>query len=290
MNLITIFTPTYNRCDKLKNLYESLCSQKNKNFIWLVVDDGSSDMTSIQFDTWIKEDIIKITYIYQKNSGKCCAMKRGISECNTNWFFCVDSDDFLLDSAVDTLISSICGIGEEYIGSVFPRQGFKTNFGWVPKTVCAIDVVDLRVLYNVKESAILLKTDLLKRIDIPYFVGEKFLSEEVIYIQLSKFGKFFVDNRVFYKSEYLNDGLTSNVFKLWQKNPNGTLFLLAMRYKYCRRYPFWIRVKEIMKSIMNFNALCMVTHKKISQETPNKILSFALFIPSVIWRKIRFSD
>ena len=123
MNLITIFTPTYNRCDKLKNLYESLCSQKNKNFIWLVVDDGSSDMTSIQFDTWIKEDIIKITYIYQKNSGKCCAIKRGISECNTNWFFCVDSDDFLLDSAVDTLISSICRIGEEYIGSVFPRQG-----------------------------------------------------------------------------------------------------------------------------------------------------------------------
>lgn len=43
MKDITIFTPTYNRLYSLKRLYKSLTKQTNKNFIWLIVDDGSTD-------------------------------------------------------------------------------------------------------------------------------------------------------------------------------------------------------------------------------------------------------
>lgn len=41
--MITILTPTYNRGQELKNLYESLKRQINKNFVWYIVDDGSTD-------------------------------------------------------------------------------------------------------------------------------------------------------------------------------------------------------------------------------------------------------
>ena len=34
MKFLTIVTPTYNRGEKLKNLYESLKRQINKNFTW----------------------------------------------------------------------------------------------------------------------------------------------------------------------------------------------------------------------------------------------------------------
>ena len=43
---ITIITPTYNRATNLRSLYRSLLSQTNNNFIWLIVDDGSTDDTN----------------------------------------------------------------------------------------------------------------------------------------------------------------------------------------------------------------------------------------------------
>lgn len=43
--MITVLTPTYNRKEKLVNLYESLVKQTNKNFEWIVIDDGSTDKT-----------------------------------------------------------------------------------------------------------------------------------------------------------------------------------------------------------------------------------------------------
>ena len=45
MKKITVFTPTYNRAYCLGQCYESLIRQTNNNFIWLIIDDGSSDKT-----------------------------------------------------------------------------------------------------------------------------------------------------------------------------------------------------------------------------------------------------
>ncbi len=45
MESITVFTPTYNRGNIIKRLYCSLKKQTCKDFVWLVVDDGSTDST-----------------------------------------------------------------------------------------------------------------------------------------------------------------------------------------------------------------------------------------------------
>ena len=41
MVLLTVFTPTYNRAHTLPEAYCSLKAQTSKNFLWLIVDDGS---------------------------------------------------------------------------------------------------------------------------------------------------------------------------------------------------------------------------------------------------------
>ena len=40
---LTIFTPVYNRADLVGRCYRSMLRQKNQNFIWIIVDDGSTD-------------------------------------------------------------------------------------------------------------------------------------------------------------------------------------------------------------------------------------------------------
>ena len=46
MIFLTVFTPAYNRASTLPRTYESLCDQECKEFIWLIVDDGSTDETA----------------------------------------------------------------------------------------------------------------------------------------------------------------------------------------------------------------------------------------------------
>ena len=43
MAFLTVFTPTYNRAHTLPRTYQSLCRQDCKDFVWLVVDDGSTE-------------------------------------------------------------------------------------------------------------------------------------------------------------------------------------------------------------------------------------------------------
>ena len=46
MAALTVFTPAYNRAHTLGRTYASLCAQTCKDFVWLIVDDGSEDETA----------------------------------------------------------------------------------------------------------------------------------------------------------------------------------------------------------------------------------------------------
>ena len=51
--VLTVFTPTYNRKEKLGSVYASLAAQTDKDFIWMIVDDGSDDGTRDAVQGWI---------------------------------------------------------------------------------------------------------------------------------------------------------------------------------------------------------------------------------------------
>ena len=66
--MITIFTPTYNRANLIGRLYQSLQAQTNKDFEWIVVDDGSTDETEKLFeDIATQENDFSIKYIKKEN-------------------------------------------------------------------------------------------------------------------------------------------------------------------------------------------------------------------------------
>ena len=65
MALLTVFTPAYNRAHTLPRTYESLKAQGCKDFLWLIVDDGSKDETAQLVKQWQSADNgFEIQYIY----------------------------------------------------------------------------------------------------------------------------------------------------------------------------------------------------------------------------------
>ena len=115
---ITILTPVYNRKEGVEALWKTLQNQTEKDFEWLVVDDGSTDNTEGLIKQLQTESDFSIRYIYKENGGKHTALNVGIKSIKSELIFIVDSDDFVTEDAVDSILkfhkkyrnhSDICG-------------------------------------------------------------------------------------------------------------------------------------------------------------------------------------
>lgn len=66
---ISVLTPTYNRENLLKNLYNSLVENADYGLKieWLIMDDGSKDNTKHVVENFEKKENLEIKYFYQEN-------------------------------------------------------------------------------------------------------------------------------------------------------------------------------------------------------------------------------
>ena len=101
---LTIFTPAYNRAYTLHKCYESLKKQTNKDFEWLIIDDGSTDNTRELVQSWIEENLIPIKYHYQKNQGMHGAHNSAYELIDTKLNVCIDSDDYIAPDMCEKML------------------------------------------------------------------------------------------------------------------------------------------------------------------------------------------
>lgn len=229
---ITVFTPTYNRCHTLPKLYESLCSQTNKNFCWLVVDDGSSDGTEELISSWASERKIEIVYVKQENRGKSMAFNKGVSLCKTELFTCVDSDDYLTSDAIDLILLTWSDSADDCVGILGLRE-----VSSVPEKLLKIELYttlrDAYCIHGLKGDTMLIhKTDIIKKYQFPSFDGEKFVPEDYLYDKIDHDGKLKFLCKVLYRGVYQNDGYTRNMAKLIKNNPRGYNAFITQRLLY----------------------------------------------------------
>ncbi len=224
MKKITVFTPTYNRIYILPKLYNSLVNQTNKDFVWLIVDDGSTDNTKQIVNEWIAEGKIEIKYIYQQNGGKMKAHNLGVEKTDTPYFVCVDSDDYVTDSAIENILNqcdnienqNICGIvayrGDaqgKIISTPFPEGEKVVNFSNMYEDGFSGDTV------------FVFKSQVIKKYPFPIIANEKFITEAYVYEQISIDYQVLLLNEVIVICEYNTDGLTKNLQKVIFNNPCG---------------------------------------------------------------------
>ena len=146
---VTIFTPAYNRGDTLSRLYESLKKQSNKSFQWVVVDDGSVDNTRELIESWKKENILNIIYVYQENSGKMRAINRGVEFAEGEFFFIVDSDDYITEDAVETIILEGEKLPKNMGGMIFRKINIATGeITGKPYPQYSIDSTPIEIVYK----------------------------------------------------------------------------------------------------------------------------------------------
>lgn len=257
MMIVTIFTPTYNRAYSLPQLYKSLCSQTSSDFEWIIVDDCSSDNTKSLVREWIEEKKISITYFLQpQNGGKHRAINKGVELAKGELFFIVDSDDFLTDDAVESILTEWEAVSEKqkYAGLCFRRmtKDFQILGIDFPSLKCSGTSLDIAYKWKcVADKAEIFKTEMLQKYPFPEIKGENFCQEAVIWFKIArdKNGLLLCINKGIYVCEYLPDGLTANVCEKMKNNPRYNFLwqmtLLSIPYEWK-----WPNIKNIVKTAL----------------------------------------
>ncbi|WP_395064847.1 glycosyltransferase family 2 protein [Flavobacterium sp.] len=219
-NLITIFTPCYNRASLLPQLYASLVSQSSHNFEWVIVDDGSTDNSKQVIEQFILENKFPIHYHYKPNGGKHTAINVGVNKANGTLFFIVDSDDFLSNDAVKITNDAFIKIKDnDKIGGIIGLSQF-TNGAVVGDNFLhdywQISFADYYLKYNLKgDKSVAFKTKIMKEFPFPEKEGVKYVFEAVVWHEMAKKYDVLCLNDVIQYKEYLDGGLSDSSYKLW---------------------------------------------------------------------------
>lgn len=98
--LVNVVIPCYNQAHFLSDAIESVLSQTYTDFEVIVVDDGSKDDTKEVASGYAGEDQ-RVRLIRQENRGLAGARNRGLAEAGGEYVVFLDSDDRLLEGALE---------------------------------------------------------------------------------------------------------------------------------------------------------------------------------------------
>lgn len=288
--LITIFTPTYNRAYTLHRLYESLCSQTDKDFEWIIVDDGSTDDTRELVLSWINEKKILIRYYYQQNSGKPSAHNKGVQEARGELFTCVDSDDYLRSETVEIIINEW---NQRKQKGIIGIVAFRVYCDDTPVTSIknkSITFSTLREAYKKYglsgDTMLIYDINVLRQISFPCIEGEKFIPEGYLYNKLDKKGKMYILQKGLYVCEYLDDGYTRNVAKNLYNNYRGYVLHINERIKETDE-----NIWEKFLDSIRYDSIMIAHHeKKIIRHAEIPALALIGFLPAYIIAHRRYGS
>lgn len=283
---VTVFTPTYNRAHTMESLYQCMLRQTNKDFEWVIMDDGSSDNTNELIHQWILEGRVNIQYYKQENQGRFAAFNNVKKYFRGELILWCDSDDEMVESCIEKIIdtwnrienrngtSGIIGYmltpDKEIIGTRFPNK---------------IEYERFYVLYDkyrmAGDQAIVFRNDLVQKYSYPVFEGEKFTGDSILFNQISEEYPMYILREGLLIREYLDDGLTKNLLQHHISSPNG----MREHYKDAILHEKYNKI-NICKHYIGYIAFAKFTgwnFKKIISDAPKKKNILLFYLPGCLY-------
>ena len=289
---ISILTPTYNRENLLKNLYNSLIenSKYNVDIEWLIMDDGSTDNTKELIQNYIKEEAIEIKYFYQENQGKMKAINSLVPKASGDLIIECDSDDYFTSNAFEIINKAYSKNTDKDIYALFFLKIDQTgqNMGQVFKN----EKTTMFDLYFKEgedgEKALVFYTDIRKKYKHKLEKNERFVTEARMYHEMDLKYKILCINEPIMVCEYQNEGYSKNISKEFKENPFGY-------YEYFKeileRDMKGVKFKKKLYTVKHYILFSYLTKQYDTKKIHNyynKILYYILLNPGIIKSNLQF--
>lgn len=285
---VCVFTPTYERAYILPVLYESLVAQTSHDFVWMIVDDGSTDGTQELVRSWIERGEIAIDYVKTVNGGKPRAINLGVSRCDSPLFFVVDSDDWLLPGAIEHVLAVWATIaGDDRYAGIVALRGTDDHTPmdtWMPEGAVDVRYWDLFETMGFRgDTSLIHRTEVLRQYPYDVAPSEIFIAETSVYYRLDEKYVMLADNTILTICHYLPDGLTRNFADNAKRNPIG----YWKHKRYCAQRS--TTLKRIVRETLLYLVGCRLAGQRGAiAMAPHKVVAAACYLPALVARHTVF--
>lgn len=278
--ILTVFTPTYNRAYCLENAYQALCRQTCKDFIWLIVDDGSTDNTRGIVETWQKQDNgFDIQYVFKENGGLFSGYTTAFKYIDTELCVCVDSDDYLTDQAVELILNCWRQYGSEKVAGILGLDCTADGavIGDPLPDLPTINLIDIAVgKYNFHngDRKNVVRTELYREA-VPFdsIPGEKDFNPHFLHLAISKKYDFLVLNEKLCVVNYQPGGMSDTIIKQYFRSPKSFRIMRQMDLSLPGSKRF------LAKKTIHYVSSCILANEPVLEGTPRKMIA-VLFYPA----------
>jgi glycosyltransferase involved in cell wall biosynthesis len=235
----TVFVPTYNRAHLLPRLMECMEAQTFQDFELLIVDDGSTDGTYDYLCAYQPRGAYQLRVFRQsENLGMPMGFNVAFEHARGLLFIAIDSDDTMPENALERFwywwqyaqehypeinivgVEALCDDIEtgEVLGQPFPQSPMVS------------DRIEIHFIHRCRGDKVrAIRTDIIGQYRFPQVPGEKFIEPAYIWHQLGydQYKLLFV-NEVLCHKEFLKDGLSKNLFRVYSQNPRSISMYCAL--------------------------------------------------------------
>ncbi len=274
---LTVFTPAYNRAHTLPRTYKSLCEQTNKNFIWLIVDDGSTDNTKELVMKWQSADCgFEIQYFYKQNGGMHTAHNLAYENIHTELNVCIDSDDAMPTDGVEKILHFWELNGSDKVAGIVALDAdmWGNIIGSELPNIKQADTDSLYQRYHVMgDKKFIYRTDVINSVpQYPEFKGERLVPLGYKYTFVAQEYEMLLMNEVVCLVDYQPDGSTNTIFKQYLQSPRGFAVAKAFGMVYAQNF------KRRIISVVHYIAECRIAKdKNWLKNSPRKIITVILY-------------
>lgn len=290
---ITVLTTTYNRGRMLNKIYTSLVNQTDKDFQWLIIDDGSQDNTQEIVNEFLNsKNEFQINYYWKNNGGKHTALNYAHEYITGDIVVIVDSDDILVQNGISLIKNAWREIYQDsnYGTVVFEQVDSNgEKLGEFPDSYYNGSDLDYRIKKGIKgDFSETIRTEVLKEFPFPSFKSpEKFFSEGWLWTKVAMKYKTINLKKNLVIGGYQEGGLTKSGRKMRFRSPVG-LMMYYKQMKSLRQLPLITRLKSTMAfnvyKILNKNDVHTLTNAEIQQMFGKMtILEMLLYPPAQIF-------
>lgn len=291
MATLTVFTPAYNRAHTIWRTYESLCRQSDKDFEWLVVDDGSTDNTRELVRSWLQDirdvdentfvgnspENFKVTYIWKENGGLHTGYNTAYAHAVTELIVCIDSDDWMPDDAVEKIMRCWRERGSDryagIMGLDFDTEG-KPLGGYFPEGLKETYFLDMYIKNIHKaDTKEVMRTELMKKVAPQVgFEGEKNFNPVYMLLQVCDDYPLIVLNENLCIVEYQqDDSMSRGIYRQYMNSPRSFAKLRLLEMQLKRNTPL-----HRMRAAVHYVSSCLIAgDKNWLRQAPRKGLVLA---------------
>ncbi len=286
--MVSIIIPVYNTGKNLEKCFKSILFQTYKNWECIVVDDCSTDVQTIDIiNKWRKKHSNFIFIDKTINEGVDRARFLGLSMGKGDYFFFVDSDDWLEQDALEIMVKKaedidadiVVGKMCKYYICGFSKKGVQAPTEWMERVIQHEELMDSYYLsffgcniLPVNVWATLYRRKLIEEANITY-CGLKFGEDLVFNMKVFPFvRKYFAMNRCVYHYRVGLPGSSDKYLDSWLENFR-MLYTVKMQAleKYGNERALFFQKVELVNYLKTYVNGCIKYRPKKRKENVNRL-------------------